>query len=269
MDKAQCTLNQKSYNAVEFSKLPLKELSQKRNFLICDECKKPAFFRKAATSGQAACFGARPHASSCSNVSQDTLKISSLGSDEEDIIHNPGQIIEIDIIYGQTEVKPDPSVSNDPTASGRARKYTGNGARPNANMHRRLSTLLKNLVNIEEFKNSTQELIIEGRAPISVASFFVEFKDINDSHEEKFLGYWGLLTDAKINNNTLWLNSGGFNSVSFPVSANEIKKFEGRHKIQNLEDYVGKYALIIGTKATSGKGKEYIKASNIDYITMR
>jgi hypothetical protein len=270
MDIAKCTLDERTYTAVRFSELPPNELSDKRQNLVCTECQADAFFRKASRSGQAACFGARPHIESCSFASPETQTVEAEGGDE-DIVHNPGQIIEIDLNFGAATTNVDIEQNeNDDLGQGRAGRHIGRGKRPNTHMHRRLSSLLRNLINSYEFRSSHQKIELEGKEATSVKDFFVNFNDVTNGHDGKFHGYWGLLTDARIgNDNTLWLNSGGRGAVSCVISSSNVDALYARYNIEDEEDFAGAYILIIGKKDTSQNGKQYIRTTSVNHLVVR
>ena len=90
MDNAFCTINNQTYNAYQFSQLDIGTISQLRRFLECPTCHAPAFFRKAARNGQAACFGARPHNDGCIE-SAPLSRLINGENDDEDVLHNDGQ----------------------------------------------------------------------------------------------------------------------------------------------------------------------------------
>ncbi|MBD1559873.1 hypothetical protein HC752_23370 [Vibrio sp. S9_S30] len=270
MDIAKCTLDGNTYNAVDFSLLPPNEMSEKRQNLVCTECEKDAFFRKASRTGQAACFGARPHEADCSFASAETQRVENEGGDE-DRLRNPGQNIVIDLNYGaaprvNVDVEP-----NDQEGANEGRgRHVGNRPRPNANMQRRLSTLLRNLINSEEFRNSQQQITLAENEPTTVASFFVNFTDVDDQHDYQFHGYWGLLADARLGNNgNLWLNSGGRGNISCLIQAGDVDTFYQRHNIDDVEDFVGAYVLVLGEKNTSQNGKPYVVANGLERVALQ
>jgi hypothetical protein len=270
MDIAKCTLNEQTYTAVIFSELPPNDLSNKRQSLVCIECEADAFFRKESRSGQAACFGARPHVDGCTFASPATETTEAEGGDE-DIIRNPGQIIEIDLNFGAAPVNVDinPNVDEE-GAQGRGGRHVGRGARPNANMQRRLSTLLRNLINSNEFRGSNQQIELAGRDATSVRNFFVNFNDVSNEHDREFHGYWGMLTDARIDNGgNLWLNSGRRSAVSSVIPTENVDALYARHNIRDEEEFAGAYILIIGTKETSLNGKQYIRATSVNHLVVR
>lgn len=155
MDVAHCTLNGERYTVRQFEGLSEHDVAQLRRFLACPVCAGPAFYRKESTSGQAACFGARPHAPGCSLAAAEPRYRGGAGPDQVERI-NSGERIEIDFVYGAgpvTHVNP-----NEPAnPQGRGGRFVGGGSGPrNAVMHRRLSTLLKNLMHSDGFRNSDQ-----------------------------------------------------------------------------------------------------------------
>lgn len=271
MDIARCTLDGNTYNAVNFSKMPPGEISEKRQNLVCTECGRDAFFRKASITGQAACFGARPHEDDCSFASEETQRVESEGGDEDRLI-NPGQNIIIDLNYGaaprvNVHVEPNSQV-DDNNERGR---HVGSRSRPDAKMQRRLSTLLRNLINSEEFRRSQiQYITLVDNAPITVANFFVNFTDVNDGHDNQFHGYWGLITDARMGKNgVLWLNSGGRGNVSCLIGDDNVNAFYQRYNIDDVEDFAGAYLLILGEKNTSQNGKPYVVANGLEFVALQ
>lgn len=270
MDIAKCTLDGNSYNAVDFSLLPPNEMSEKRQNLVCTECGKDAFFRKASRTGQAACFGARPHEADCSFASAETQRVENEGGDE-DRLRNPGQNIVIDLNYGAaSRVNVDVEPNDQEGASEGRGRHVGNRPRPNANMQRRLSTLLRNLINSEEFRNSQQQITLAENEPTTVASFFVNFVDVDDQHDYQFHGYWGLLADARLGNNgNLWLNSGGRGNTSCLIKAGDVDTFYQRHNIDDVEDFAGAYVLVLGEKNTSQNGKPYVVANGLERVALQ
>lgn len=63
MDIAKCVLDNETYTAWDFSRLPPSELSTKRKHLVCIECQAVAFLGKRLVTG-------RPHVSELSRISQ-------------------------------------------------------------------------------------------------------------------------------------------------------------------------------------------------------
>jgi hypothetical protein len=269
MDVARCTLDNVTYKQVRFATLPPGELSRKRRFLVCPECGGPSFFRKASCSGQAACFGARPHNESCSLATSEYER-NDLGlGDDQDILSNPSQHIVIDFDFGaqQTERHNDPNaVAN---VGGRGGRFVGDGARRNAAMHRRLSSILRNLSTSAQFRASRQIVEIEGIGEFPVADFFVHFQAVASMQEGRYRGYWGMIAYARSGQGgELWLNSRGLDDMSICVPEEFVDEFYRRFRISDEEDLAGADALIFGTLRNSQNGKQYIQVEDLGFITI-
>ncbi|MEB0137650.1 MULTISPECIES: hypothetical protein [unclassified Undibacterium] len=270
MDVARCTLDDVVYQATRFSILLPSDLAQKRKFLVCPNCGGPSFFRKASRSGQAACFGARPHEIGCSLAAPEYEKSDDGQGDDQDTVDNPGQRIVVDFNFGalENDRHNDPDAIGNP--SGRGGRYVGGGARPDATMHRRLSTILRNLVVSEQFRTSQQILEISGVGEFSVADFFVPFASIMSEHDGKYRGYWGMISDARMGQNgSLWLNSGGKGDVSLVIGEALVNQAYERFNLGDEEDIAGAYALVFGTLRMSQNGKKYVEVENLGFFTLR
>lgn len=269
MDIAKCTIDGKTYLAVNFAKLPVDELTEKRRNLVCTSCGSDAYFRKESKSGQAACFGATPHNEGCELAAPDSTREEG-DSDIEDIQNNPGQVIEIDLNFGATpktniDINPD---DNDTGTQGKGR-HVGQGTRPNAHSHRRLSSLLRNLIRSKDFRNSKQIINIE-EVNSPVRDFFVKFSGVVKKYEYEFQGYWGALADAQQDSyGNLWLNSGGRSSVSVLIESELVQSFYKRFKLEDEEALAGAGVLVLGTMYISERGKKFIKPKGLDYLTVK
>lgn len=179
MFSARCTEDGVNYTAFDFSSLPVDELERKRHSLICQGCGRSAFFRKESRSGRAACFGAS-HDDLCEYASPEYNPGNDGPGEQQDQLHNPGNTIVVDFNYGAAgdyEVQEDNRL---PENRGRRGRYQGNGQRPNARTHRRLRPLLRDLINVEAFRNSEQIIEIHGQPEIAVRDFFVPFLNVTN-----------------------------------------------------------------------------------------
>lgn len=269
MNTAFCIEDGITYEAVQFSRLPPIELARKRRFLQCSECNAPAFFRKASRSGRGACFGARPHVEGCDLAALDHEPIDGQG-DDEDELNNPGERISVDLNYGARPQQPRPVVPSDGRAGNRGRRFVGRGARPDAKVHRRLSTLLRTLLEVPGFSQSAQILEIDGRNDIAVRDFFVPIEQVSIDNEGQFRGFWGMLSDARFSQDgTLWLNGGGRDDISFCVSSDHVDDIYHRYHLEDEEDLAGAIVLVLGTLRVSQNGKMYCVISNPAYLAVR
>lgn len=270
MDVARCTADGRTYSAQSFETLGDALIEAYRRQLVCPECNGPAFFRKESTSGQAACFGARPHANKCSLAAVDSSLGGLSGPDKEERINN-GERIEIDFKYGAGPVV-HPSADADEDPSGRGGRFRGGQRSSTAVTHRRLSTLLKNLMLSEDFRTSDQ-LIALPQGEYRVRDLFVRFEDIDAKHLNSFRGYWGMITDAGLSKGepkSLWLNSGASDDVSIVVDASLSEPFLARFPVKDTDEFAGSYVLVFGELKVSNNSrkKRFIAVKDVSQFTL-
>jgi hypothetical protein len=209
MDFAKCTIDNKIYKAHEFEQFEASELAQKRRFLVCKECGGLGFFRKASKSGQAACFGARPHKDGCDLAAPENDLVDGLLTKEELAYLNSGNEIVVDFNYGtQTKIHvntDEEDTSNRESKKGRHSVY--NGIAP-AKSHKGLSTFLKALIADKDyFKDSIQNIDLEGYT-YKAKNLFKNFSeltkdytdDIIDNKPSRRVASWGIISDANDSN---------------------------------------------------------------------
>lgn len=270
MYAARCTEDGKTYSAFEFAKLPAKELTQKRRFLRCAECDGPAFFRKASRSGRAPCFGARPHAPNCGAAAPEYSPNEDGRGDDQDQLFNPGSRIVVDLNDGVSDPPVVQEARGLPPNRNRRGRFEGDGNRPQARMHRRLSSLLRHLIEIPDFQESNQILEIEGYPEIAVRDFFVPLLDVTSDYRNTFRGYWGMLSDGrKTDDGTLWLNSGGRDAISFCLNKHLVAPLFQRYGLEDEEDLAGAYILVLGSPSVSKTNKLYCNLSVNGHMAMR
>lgn len=270
MDTALCTDDGITYTAVDFSALPPTELACKRRALQCTECCGPAFFRKASRNGQAACFGARPHADNCALAAPEyDLEDDGTGNDQDEL-HNPGERIVVDFNFGVTNPPIHIEASDLPPNRNRPGRHRGAGIRPDAQTHRRPSTLLHNLIQVPAFRQSEQTVVVEGHDEIPVRDFFVPLSDVSRRHVKLYRGFWGMLSDARFDEDkTLWLNSGSRKNMSFCLRAEQVDGVYARYNVNDEEDFAGAYILVFGTLLESQNGKLYCVIEDPGFVAMR
>jgi len=267
---AKCTEDGVSYAAVDFSRLPHDEIARKRRFLVCLGCGGPAYFMKASKSGRSACFGARPHAEGCDEAAPKYETDPDGRGEDQEQLHNPAERIVVDLRFGTGT---NPGVKEDADLHpnhGRRGRFQPGGARPNAETHRRLSSLLRHLMEIEGFSQSKQTLDIDGYGEFIAKDFFVPLLDASEEHSGLFRGYWGMLTDAQLDSDdTLWLNSRGRYNISFCIDPQSAAELFNRYGIQDEEELAGAYILAMGKVRVSANGKIYCPLNEEQLYTLR
>ncbi|QPP31188.1 hypothetical protein I6A80_003645 [Pseudomonas aeruginosa] len=262
MDIAKCVLDNQTYTAWDFSRLPPRELSTKRKHLVCIECQAVAFFRKASRNGQAACFGAFPHLPGCSLALSDTQDVRN-----KNVAHHLNEFVKF---------RSASALSSDISTELNVRKkecdaediiYSAEDLKPSRQIRRQLSATLKHLILNEKFSAPTQTVEVKNVAPTTANHFFVSFDEIGFDKGEELHGYWGMLTDARLSGEgALWLNSGGSSDVSCVIQAESVDEFFGRYNLEDEEDLAGAYVIVIGALKISSGGKKYIRLSDVDCI---
>lgn len=269
MDVARCTADGIVYTVELFESKGDIFVAQYRRLLACPECGGPAFYRRESTSGQAACFGARPHALQCGLGAAEGRRSGKMGPGEQESIQ-PIERILVDFNYGAHEaINPDdPDQHVDP--KGRGRRFTPGTSRRQSQKHRRLSTLLKNLIYSPAFRNSDQ-LIALPKGEYRVKELFVEFSSVSETMVGSYRGFWGMVSDAAAfpeGKESLWLNSGGRDAVSVVVDAELGETFQKRYPIFELEKFAGSYVLVFGELLLSRRNKLYIAVKEMDHISL-
>ncbi|WP_417387307.1 hypothetical protein [Gimesia sp.] len=268
MDSALCLDDDKIYGAENFSKLVNEELEKKRRSLVCISCKGPAYFRKASISGQAACFGARPHSSDCALASLTHETFEDGEGSDQNLKINPGDEIVVDLILQTEEVLKPIANSDLPPNSNRKGKYLKTDKSVKAQTHRRLSTLLHNLIHNPDFRTSQQTIIVDDEARCSVSDFFIQLNEITPKDKGTYRGCWGMISDANEGENkTIWFNSGGdWRSFSFCLDKTKVDPVFKKYKIKDLEDFAGAYILVCGNISESGNNKLYCAINSADHL---
>lgn len=267
MDIAKCTEDGVTYTAENFSRLPNADIARKRRLLRCPECKGPAFFRHASPIGRAPCFGGRPHAVGCGLAAQDFL-LDECAGDNQGTNHILGSKIIVDLQYGA------PAQQDDYFGIGRTpmqERVGRNYSQPHYHLyHRRLGPLLRTLIESPELGVSDVILGIDGRGEFTARDFFLPLQSATYQYSGHFRGYWGVLSDAKLApDNSLWLNSGGCDNISFCLDSKYVDVIVQRYGIKDLEDVAGAYILVIGTPRVSPNGKLYCLIDDPACMTLR
>lgn len=269
MDIARHVPSERNFTAAAFAELPDAQREVMRNELACSVCGFKAFFRKAASSGQAACFGARPHMDGCNMATLASERIVDGPGANEDALQNLGQHIVLDLAFGAAaEVNAD--ADDDLPAGGRGvRRFGGNGDRPNARAHRRLSSILRNLVQIPEFAGS--DILIEppGRGATSAREFFVQFSDLAREHLNEIHGLWGVADNLRFRENAgLYINSGGKEDLSILVPTEIKNEIYRRHGIVTSQQLKGAHVLVIGSARITISKKKLCVAESANHVAI-
>lgn len=183
-------------------------------------------------------------------------------------MNNLGDRIIVDFNFGfriQTGgVEGSPQLNRNPRPSFRVE-----GARPDVRIHRRLSPLLRTLVEIPTFSQSNQILEIERQDEICVRDFFIPLPTVTPKHVSLYRGFWGMLSDSQFSQNgTLWFNSGGREDLSFCLDEKHVDDIYRRFSIENEEDFAGAYILVFGILYQSQNRKLYCVIDDTAFVAL-
>lgn len=274
MRAAFCTRDDTSYLADTFDAKPASWIATNRTMLECVSGQAPAFFRKRSKSGQAACFGARPHADGCKLATNSPEETERAEAVEKFILNNPGQHFLLTLRLPKPPAPKQPS--NDPALVGqgnRAGAHTKWGDRQESSSSIGAKECLINLALVPSYRESTTTIALTRNSPaIAVKDFFIRFVDASAADTRVVHGFWGTFTNARpttAGSPTLWLNTGGREHLSVLVEKDIQKDLLAAYGLDGIEDLMGAWVLIVDElqEAKSTK-KLYLKPDKAAKITL-
>ena len=220
MELVKCTIDNKTYNAIEFSKLP--DLDKKRKHLECIECGSSAYFRKASKSGQPPSFGSRKHEDNCpvtleknkQNSTQKEKKVESIEPKEVKVESN---------IKTQNEQKEQ--------------------TLPLSN----LSSILDKIISDDKFTQSNQIIEI-GNHLYSAKNIFRKSDAITKEDISRFRAIYGQISKVTLERGTIWINFENSSNCSISLSKKLQKRFFAKFPElkKNTKSLIGKDILCFG-----------------------
>ena len=269
MQTAMCHQDGAIYNAPSFGNLNPDEIEEKRGLLSCPGCRRHSYFRKEARNGRAPCFCAH-HEPGCEFAAPSPTArsdSSGLGRFSPGVLDKP---IVVDFAYGSWDGGVQGN-GRQPVNSSLAANPSGQqmqGGSSSVSSHRRLSTLLRDILVVPDFVRSPQTLYVQGIGQTRVWDFFVNFRQLNQTHLGQLLGHWGALTFAwQGSSGGLWLNSenGGPADLGICVPARLVDALYERHAIHSGSAWEPEscFALVVGTVHLSQGGKPYIEVADL------
>ncbi len=235
MKKAICTINNRTYEAVNFEEAEHFELIKAA--MICPQCSQQAFYRRVTKNGREACFGAS-HTEGCT-----------LANNHDDL----------------------QDVGNEVNATGqRIVVNFGNAIVTDTNQTMDLNTLLQSLMESEEFISSGAIIEVPGRGEYVASELFVKFSDITDEHLGSYCGFWGNIKYAKVTGNTMWLNSGGPDDACANLDKSYFDTVYQRYNIKDETEITGANILVFGElKKSKIKDKKFVLITDPDNFTLQ
>lgn len=265
MDLALDTIDNETYSAADFNKNPASWIAEHRTALECDLCHNQAFFRKASVSGQAACFGARPHAEGCDRATQSGEEKERAEAIEKYILENPGGHFELKFTLPKPPANKTPVtglVGGD--AENKAGKYIKWGKNQESSSSIQARQILISLATSEKYRQSTQTISTPNSGgKVQIRDYFIPFLEASAGDAGKERGYWGTITNYRPNQDVFWLNTGKKEhmSICLPIDVkNDLLEAYGLDGVHRL---VGAYVLWVGELLIARTSKQmYMKPAD-------
>lgn len=262
MQYAFCNVDQRVWEAYQFSRLPSAELTEKRNSLTCTECRALAWFRRESTHGHPAHFCAH-HEASCPLKAEYVVVDEDKGDAGEAVeqVASSGDIVvRLDKERGgDIDVEPTSAVPGGRPWEG-GRTYAVRGDDRFSNQEFTLKRILHRLVQSPDFRTSQSRITfykrenepyIQGR----VCDVTRAFSEITKADADTSKFFWGPITSARRSTDgKIWLNSSPqYQSVSVTIFQDIADDFLKAFKVEDLDDLAGAHILVSGRCAFTGE----------------
>lgn len=267
MDYAKCVQDGIVYPATTFDKLS--DFDIKKRYLVCKECGAPAYFRKASKSGQAACFGARPHKDHCSLGTLSSITIP--GVLQDTAVFSSSKIIQIERFGNSKKIFHITEEENQTIKNRNSRKIGSRhiyelGTKPSIE-HKNMKKILKNLIIIEE---DTKEKIFRiNNCKFFGKDLFKKYNEITETDIKKFRGLYGKIHSANYGkNDKFWINFTRDQKdpgIAIPKNMLDFIVKKNKFTIDKFED---KYVLAVGIFGQSPSGKFILNCDNAEDIAI-
>jgi hypothetical protein len=266
---ALCTLDKKQYDASDFSENDQEWIARHRLELSCIACDGPAFFRKASSSGQAACFGARPHAKGCQLATLPTEQAAHVEAVEKDVRTNPGRLFDLKL-SGPKKVNRE-ATGTHPVLKAHdvmSAAYKKIGRKYETKSTIDAKECLINLVLSEQYRESVQLIRAPYGRSMAIRHFFTKFEDATEA-VESVRGYWGTFFEPGSTMGARWLNTGRSRQhMSVCLEPNTEAELLANYGLESVEQMTGSWALIVGELKLSKTGKLYVTPKNAKHVVL-
>lgn len=273
MHMAFSTYDNQLYSAHQFASLEGVHRGHLRHSLQCPECQATAFFRNGSYNGRQPCFGARPHNLGCSLASLDFTAQGERPAAADEFIWRSSQrvVLNLSTDHHATVGSRTDDQAHDDQFEGMS--YGGGPTQGQRPSRRKLSTVLRNLLSMEDFQQSQQLVEAPGYAPMLARDFFVPFRHANPGLAGRGArGWWGSLSNAAVSvtDGQLWLNSGGHGALNFVVPTGVASEVLGRHNIgwNDVEALAGAWALVVGEMWISRGGEMRCVVQSPEHVAL-
>lgn len=252
------------FNALKLEQLPDNVLARVRTYLYCSSCYEKAAYVSRSINGRA------PHCRSvhklidgamCPQKSPESMKVTSEGYESVSALKNEEDVYRIDFNFGPEDlhvnpIKPHDNEKDKPrNKRGSYRKHGEASGSGKSEWSRRLSTILKTLIDDPSFARSSAMIKVFGNTkPIKNSFYFTDNfeKYMHRLTPGKFPAFfWGSIWDAAQGAaGDVWLNTGEDTAgLSVKIPKSVFEKITKKLKTTNeevLDGCSGGWFLIFG-----------------------
>ncbi|WP_448812064.1 hypothetical protein [Agromyces bauzanensis] len=268
MDSVLSTTDSRTYSAAQYGRLPKSTRDQLADGLLCPACQAEAFFRRRSRNGQAACFGARPHNEGCELGADGTESRGERNLPEAPQRETAVGEFRLEPMRDRTVGHVDHNEEGAVDRAGRGRQYTlppeGGQARPSRN----LSSLLRDLVNDQEYRNSDEVIHLDDGTQTTVADWCVHSADVTPALRARRRLYWGTIRNVGVGSGAYFLNTGRGAAPTVVVREVKMAGLLARKRIDDPEDLVGGTFIIHDSLGYSSE-RYWLHVNDLEWFTVR
>ncbi|EHR40298.1 hypothetical protein [Alishewanella jeotgali] len=248
---AVCTYagTQKTYNILNFQKLPETDIEKYRQHLKCPKCGGQAYYRKKSSDGKAACFGSRYHGDDCKegNSSAQREREVRHATEVNQIVAASSEII-FDFFAKESKSSAEarqPSSRPKQGGSNTTRSHTGNTEQIRLKVLG-MEKALNSLMHGSDLAEADILIEIGQGYKYKAKNLFVNFADaeaadsLKDARPKMF---WGTISHADVDME--WLNPSDCDDVGVPIKRYKDEIFK-RFKVNERRDLEGAGLMLFG-----------------------
>lgn len=259
MKLARCTLDNQTYNADTFRSLA--DFRRLNEAMVCLECGGRARYRHTGSDGRSSSFVGRPHRDNC-NIRTNYSVESHAERNEPVPPEEQVLVVNFNTITAQDErsIQPTGGVAGNDLTQENADQRQANPAR-----HFSMRRLLVRLMSSDNFIGWPATTVVPGAGRHETTSLFMNLLDVTTDSIGEFHGYWGAIPNVRVDDNSLWLNSGMPEHMSVLLDDQLAEEFYQRYPVDNMSELEGAHILVFGTLLHARRrGKLYVHVTDLN-----
>lgn len=263
MKFARCTLDDQIYSAATFRGLA--DFHRLNEAMICLECGGRAKYRHTGSDGRSSSFTGKPHRDNCSirtnySVVTHTERNEPVPPEEQVLVVNFNTIT----AQGENSIQPTGGVVGNNLTQENAEQHQANPAR-----HFSMRRILGRLMSTDNFIDWPATAVVPGAGRHETPSLFMNLLDVTADRIGEFHGYWGAIPNFRVDENSLWLNSGMPEHMSVLLDDQLAEEFYQRYPVDSMSELVGSHILVLGTlRQARRRGKLYVHVTDLNYFCL-